>query len=113
MSFNLGQLIVFSVKFLDAAGADVDPASVEFWLREEIDGTELHWILTPPATVVLTPTGMNDITRDSAGDFHVNFIARKPERITVQWIGATAVTVIPAQQAVFVRHSGITALYHP
>ena len=113
MAYNLGQLIVFSVKFLDAAGADVDPTTVEFWLREEVDGTELHWILTPPATVVQTPAGMNAITRDSAGDFHVNFIARKPERITVHWIGSTAVTVRPAQDVVYVRHSGIVAIDHP
>lgn len=107
---EVGELKVFTQKFTTSAGVDADPTLVEFWLREEIDGMELQWTMTGATGVaVTTPAGMNPLVKDSVGDFHLNFSARKPERITGQWVGAGTVSVFPPE-TVFVRHSLITAL---
>lgn len=107
---EIGELYVFTQKFTTAAGVDADPTLVEFWLREGIDGTELQWTMTGATGVaVTTPTGMNALVKDSVGDFHLNFNARKPERISAQWVGAGTVLVFPPE-TVFVRHSSIAAL---
>jgi hypothetical protein len=110
---EIGELYVFSQKFTTTAAVDADPTLVEFWLREGIDGTELYWAMTGATGVAtVTPTGMNALVKDSVGDFHLNFNARKPERLTAQWIGVGTVLVHPPE-TVFVRHSGITAIDHP
>ena len=106
----VGELKTFTQKFTTTAGVDADPAVVQLWLREEIDGTELQWTYTTSGAVTTSPTGFSSvIVRDSAGDFHLDFNARKPERLTAQWVGTgTVVTVAP--ETVFVRHSLIGAL---
>jgi hypothetical protein len=106
---DLGELHTFTQTFNTAAGALVDPASVVFWLREEVDGTELQWILTPPATAVLTPAGFAAISRTSIGLFTVAYTTRKPERVTGQWIGAGTVLVNPPE-TLLVRHSIISGI---
>ena len=110
MSLEIGEIKSFVQKFTTAAGVDADPAVVRFWLREHIDGTELEWSYTTSGAVVTSPTGFTSvIVRDSAGDFHLDFNARKPERITGQWTGLGTVIVHPPE-TVFVRHSAIAAL---
>lgn len=110
---EIGELYVFSQKFTTTAAVDADPAVVELWLREGIDGTELRWTITNPGLVTTSPTGFSSvIVRDSVGDFHLNFNARKPERLTAQWIGVGTVLDHPPE-TVFVRHSGINAIDHP
>jgi hypothetical protein len=106
---DLGELHTFTQTFTNASGTATDPASVVFWLREEIDGTELKWILTPPATVVLTPAGFSDISRTSTGIFTVAYTTRKPERVTGQWIGAGTVLTNPPE-TLLVRHSIISGI---
>jgi len=110
---ELGELKTFTQKFTTTAGVDADPVVVELWLREGIDGTELQWTYTTIGAVTTSPTGFTSvIVRDSAGDFHLDFNARKPERITAQWVGTGTVSVFPPE-TVFVRHSEIVALDHP
>ncbi len=110
MSIDLGDSHTFVQKFTTTAGVDADPTTVFFYLREEIDGTELEWSMTGATGVVIaTPAGMNPIVKDSAGDFHVVFTPRKPERHTAQWSGAGTVLVHKAE-TLFVRHSPITLL---
>jgi hypothetical protein len=106
----VGELKRFIQKFVDSSGVDADPAFTEFWLREEIDGTELRWTYTLSGAVTTSPTGFTSvIVRDSAGDYHLDFNARKPERITGQWVGAGTVLAFEPE-TVFVRHSLIVAL---
>jgi hypothetical protein len=101
---EIGSLAVFSKNFQNAAGADADPDLVQFYLREEVDGTELEWSITGAGGGAVTPAGMNAIVKDSTGDFHVNFVCRKPERITGYWRGVG--TIYDASPlTVFVRHS--------
>lgn len=110
---EIGELYSFVQKFTTSAGVDADPAFVEFWLREEVDGTELQWTYTTSGAVTTSPTGFTSvIVRDSAGDFHLDFNARKPERLTAQWVGTGTVLVYPPE-TVFVRHSLIVALDPP
>jgi hypothetical protein len=107
---EIGELKTFTQKFTTSAGVDTDPAFVQLWLREEIDGTELQWTYTTSGAVTTSPTGFSSvIVRDSAGDFHLDFNARKAERITAQWVGTGTVSFFPPE-TVFVRHSLITAL---
>ena len=107
---ELGELKTFTQKFTTTAGVDADPTVVELWLREGIDGTELRWTYTTIGAVTTSPTGFTSvIVRDSAGDFHLDFNARKPERLTAQWVGTGTVSVHPPE-TVFVRHSEIAAL---
>lgn len=105
MAYNIGSLIVWSKKFTDTAGADADPTSIKFFLREEIDGTELEWTYNAaPTEGTHYPTGMNPVVKDSTGDYHVNFIARKAERLTGRWLGSG--TYFDANETTnFVRHS--------
>lgn len=112
MSVNIGGLLVFSQKFTDANGADADPTVVKFYLREEIDGTELEWTFNAvPVEGTDYPAGMNPIVKDSTGDYHVNFVSRKPERHTGRWRGSG--TIFQASESTqFVRHS-LLALAEP
>ena len=105
---NVGSLVVFSVKFLDSAGADADPTVVRFHLREEIDGTELTWLFNAsPTEGTHYPVGMNPIVKDSTGDYHVNVVARKPERHTGFWQGSGTIFQT-SESVVFIRHSALS-----
>lgn len=106
---EVGSLIVWSKLFTNAAGAAADPDVVRFFIREEVDGTELEWKYTTSGAVTVTPTGQSAIVRDSAGTFHVNFVPSKPERHTGHWVGSG--TIFQASVlTVLVRHSLITAV---
>lgn len=114
MSYNLGDLVVFSQEFLNASGVDADPTVVTMYLREEIDGTELLWIFNAvPVSGVDFPAGMNAMVKDSAGHYHVSYVARKPERLTAQFTGSGNSVNQSDVQTAFVRHSGVVALDHP
>jgi hypothetical protein len=113
MSIEIGEVHRFSQKFTDAAGADADPVFVEFWLREGVDGTELQWTYTTIGPVTTSPAGFSSIiAKDSVGDFHLDFNARKPERLTGHWVGVGTV-LVNAPETVFVRYSGISAIDNP
>lgn len=115
MSLNIAQTFTFTVNFLDAAGADVDPTVVKMYLREEIDATELEWTYNAaPVEGTHYPVGMNPVVRDSAGDYHVLFLFRKAERHTCFFagFGNNVVTTVQNQRTMFVRHAGI-ALVEP
>lgn len=109
MAYKLGETIIATATFLDSTGAVTDPTTLSLYVREEIDGTELEWLFTPPATATTTPAGMNAVVRDSAGVFHVNFVARKPERHTFHWRAnaGTSVSVAQGIKAAFVNHAEI------
>mgnify|MGYP001605977784 CR=1 FL=1 len=103
---GVGDRTVFSVLFLNASGVAADPTTVQFRLREEIDGTELYWDIVPT-----TPTGMNAIdTSGATGIFTLSFVNRKTERLTGTWIGAGNGVNQTKTQTFFVRHSLIEAL---
>jgi hypothetical protein len=107
---EIGSLIVFTKKFINAAGADADPALVEFWLREEVDGAELQWTkVGGVGGAVVTPGGMNPIVFVDTGDYSLSFVTRKPERITGFWRGAGTI-FDAAVSTVLVRHSLIVAV---
>lgn len=106
---DLGELYTFSQSVTNAAGTLTDPTSIEFWLREEIDGTELQWILTPPSTPVLVPAGFVLIARSGVGLFSVAYTTRKPERVTGQWRAPGFVLVNPPE-TLLVRHSIISGI---
>lgn len=109
---NIGSLKVWSKHFEDSVGADADPVVVKFFLREEIDGTELEWTYAAsPVQGTDYPTGMNPVVKDSTGDYHVNFVIRKAERHTGYWRGS-GTTFDASQETVLVRHSGV-ALTEP
>lgn len=110
MSIFVGSEVVFAAHFVDGAGADADPDLVRFFLREGVDATELEWIYNAaPVEGTHYPTGMEPIVRDSAGDYSLPWITRKPERHTGFWVGSGTVDqAIPV--TVFVRHTPIAAL---
>lgn len=108
MSIDLGDSRTFTQKFTTSAGVDADPTIVRFYVREEIDGTELEWKFTG-GVATITPTGFNPIVKDSVGDYHVLFTPRKAERHTAQWTGVGTVLVFKAE-TLFVRHSPITLI---
>lgn len=101
----LDELSVFSVHFTNSAGADADPTAVTLTVREEIDGTELLWTFNAvPVSGTHYPVGMNPIVKDSTGDYHVDFLNRKPERLTGVWVGSG--TIFQTKVETFlVRHS--------
>lgn len=110
---SIGSTLTFSVTFTNAAGAVANPDLVEFWLREEIDGTELQWTMNgATGASISTPAGMNALVRDSTGVFHLSFVARKAERHSGYWRGSG--TIFQASEdTVFVRHSAIGAIDTP
>ncbi len=110
---EIGGLIVWSKVFTDAAGAATDPAVVHFWLREEVDGTELEWTYTTIGAVTTSPAGFTSvIVRASAGTFSLSEPARKPERLTGWWQGVGTIFQ-SAPLTVLVRHSPIAAIDPP
>lgn len=107
MSQCVGELKVWSKKFTDSVGADADPTVVKFFLREELTATELEWTYNAaPVSGTDYPTGMNPLVKDSTGDYHVNFVYRKPERHTGRWQGSG--TIFQAgEETTLVRHSAL------
>lgn len=110
MSF-VGSLLTWAVKFTNSTGSDADPTEVTFLLREELDGTELEWTYDgSPVEGTHYPTGMNPIEKDSTGDFHLEFVSRKPERHTGFWEGNGNDVFQTTQTTAFVRHSLLEAM---
>lgn len=113
MSVFLGNRYSFSRTFVNAAGAATDPSTIKFYLREEIDGTELEWTYNAsPTAGTHYPTGMQPIVRTSAGIFSVAYDTRKPERVTGFFVG-TGTVYDAAAYTLFVRHPPIHFLDHP
>lgn len=109
----IGQLLTFSIQFTNTSGIAADPTVVKFYLREEVDGTELEWTYNAaPTEGTHYPTGMNPVVRDSAGAYHVAFVARKPERHTGVWKGSGNSVNQSSLTTAFVRHATI-ALVEP
>lgn len=110
MSNKLGEHVSFTAHFATTAGVDTDPTTVKFFLREEIDGTELEWTYAgSPVQGTDYPTGMNPVVKDSAGDYSVLYVTRKAERLTALWkmTNTTRLVVTQNLSTVFVRHAGI------
>ena len=104
----IGQLLTFSIQFTNTSGIAADPTVVKFYLREELDGTELEWTYNAaPVSGTDYPTGMNPITRDSAGAYEVPFVARKPERHTGVWKGSGNSVNQSSLTTAFVRHAAV------
>lgn len=114
MSVSLGNRYTFtSSTFATSAGTATDPTVTKFYLREEIDGTELEWTYNAiPVSGTHYPVGMQPIVRVSAGLFTVAYDTRKPERVTGLFVG-TGVVYDATQLTLFVRHLEIGFLDHP
>lgn len=113
MSVALGTSYSFTFHVENAAGADADPTTVIFWLREWIDGTELQWTYNASAVEgTHYPVGMNPIVKDSTGDYSLVFVTRKPERNAGFWQGIGSV-YYSKPETVFVRHSEVQAVDDP
>lgn len=109
MTYDIGSSHSFSILFENAAGTATDPTSIRFFLREELDGAELEWTYNAaPVEGTHYPTGMNPITRASAGSYALSWVTRKPERQTGVWVGFGTV-FSSEQQTIFVRHSDVAA----
>lgn len=105
-----GQALTFSVVFTNTSGVEADPTVVTFWLREGIDGTELQWTYAAvPVAGTDYPVGANPVVKDSTGNYHVVWVARKPERLTAFWLGTGTVDQ-SSQTTVFVRHTEVSAI---
>lgn len=105
MSVSLGNRYTFtSPTFATSAGTATDPTVVKFYLREEVDGTELEWTYNAsPTSGTHYPVGMQPIVRVSAGLFTVAYDTRKPERVTGFFVG-TGTVYGATQLTLFVRH---------
>lgn len=114
MSILLGNRHTFtSPTFATSAGTATDPTVVKFYLREEVDGTELEWTYNAsPTSGTHYPVGMQPVVRVSAGLFTVAYDSRKPERVTGMWVG-TGTVYDAAQETLFVRHAPIEFLDNP
>jgi hypothetical protein len=103
----IGQLLTFSVQFTNTSSLATDPTTIRFFLREGVDGTELQWTYAALAVEGTDyPTGMNPVVKDSTGNYHVAFVARKPERHTGFWLGTGAVNQT-SETTYFVRHADL------
>jgi len=115
MSVALGNRYTFtSPTFQTSAGTATDPTvATKFYLREEIDGTELEWTYAAsPTAGTHYPVGMQPLVRVSAGLFTLAYDTRKPERVTGLWVG-TGTVFDAVQQTLFVRHVEIGFLDSP
>lgn len=113
MSIELGTRHTFGHVFRDGDGDATDPTVVKFYLREEVDGTELEWTYNAvPVAGTHYPVGMNPIVRNGAGDFEVAYDARKPERVSGFFLG-TGTVYEGVAFTLFVRHSAIAILDPP
>lgn len=109
MSILLGNRHTFtSPTFATSAGTATDPTVVKFYMREEVDGTELEWTYNASAVEgTHYPVGMQPIVRVSAGLYTVAYDSRKPERVTGLWVGeGTAYDA--SQETLFVRHAAVS-----
>jgi len=105
MSIALGTLYTFAHVFPNDLGVAADPGVVKFYAREHVDGTELEWTYNvSPVAGTHYPVGMNPIVRNSAGNYDLDYVARKPERVTGFWLG-TGTIFDSVQQTLFVRHA--------
>lgn len=113
MSVALGSSYTYTFHVENSSGADADPATVRFWLREQIDGTELQWTFNAvPVSGTHYPVGMNPIVKDSVGDYSLVWVTRKPERNTGFWQGIGTVDY-STQETLFVRHAEVEAVENP
>jgi hypothetical protein len=113
MSVFLGNRYSFAKTFTTAAGTATDPTTVKFYLREELDGTELEWTYNAvPVSGTHYPVGMQPIVRASAGVFSVAYDTRKTERVTGFFVG-TGTVYDAVQLTLFVRHPELAMLDHP
>lgn len=111
---TIGSTLPFSVKFTDSAGADDDPTTVTFRLREDIDGTERLWTYdASPVEGTHYPAGTNPIVRDSEGDYSLQYVARKVERHTGFWKGTGSAPDQTKVQTFLVRYSGVVDIDSP
>lgn len=113
MSIALGTRYTFAHTFLNSAGSAADPTVVKFYLREEVDGTELEWTFNAaPVAGTHYPVGMNPIVKNGTGDYEVEYDARKPERVSAFFLGTgTVYEGVPF--TLFVRHAAIAILDPP
>jgi hypothetical protein len=112
MSYFIGSRIPFTKRFA-VAGVATDPTLIQFFLREQIDGTFLEWIYNAaPVAGTHYPLGMNPMVRGSAGNYSVAFDARKPEALIGFWRGTGTVND-STQVTAFVRHVDIPAVDNP
>lgn len=112
---NIADQVSFTAHFATTAGTDTDPTTVKFFLREEIDGTELEWTYNAaPTEGTHYPTGMNPVVKDSTGDFSVLFTVRKAERHTAFFKYTNTALLVLTQnlRTLLVRHPAI-ALVEP
>lgn len=113
MSIAIGTLYTFGHVFLDAAGVAADPSTVKFYVREHVDGTELEWTYNASAVSgTHYPVGMNPIVKNGTGDYELDYVARKPERVTGFFLGV-GVVYDSAQATLFVRHAEIAIIDPP
>lgn len=106
----VGSLLTFSVEFTNSSSEDADPTVVQFWLREGVDGTELEWTYNAvPVSGTHYPVGANAMIRDSLGNYHVDWVTRKPERHTGFWQGTGTVSQT-SQATALVRHTDIAGV---
>ena len=106
----VGQDITFAVVFTNASDVEADPTGVRFLLREGVDGVELEWNYNAiPVSGTHYPVGANAMVKDSTGDYHVLWLARKAERHTGFWQGTGTINQT-SQTTVFVRHSEVAII---
>lgn len=112
MSYFVGSTLTFA-KVFDVGGTPTDPTSIRLIVREELDGTELEFIHNAsPVAGTHYPVGMNPITRNSAGNFDLDFVARKPGRHVGFWLGTGTVND-STQETFFIRHTDVQAIENP
>ncbi len=106
---HIGQAVTFSVVFTHiTSGVETDPTVVEFWLRENVIGTESYWVYNASHVEgTHYPTGGNPIVRATAGNYSVVWVTRNPERHVGFWEGSGNSADQASQTTVFVRHSDI------
>jgi len=103
---DLGESHTFSQSVTNPSGTLANPTTLEFWLREEIDGTELQWVLSPSAF----PAGFVAMATGGTGLFSVAYRTRKPERVTGQWRLTGDFILVNAPETLLVRHSLISGI---
>lgn len=113
-SVFLGNRHTFSHTFENSSGTATDPTTaIKFYLREEVDGTELEWTYNAsPTEGTHYPTGMQPLVRASQGVYTLAYDTRKPERVTGFYVG-TGTVFDAAQYTLFVRHPEIGFLDNP
>lgn len=108
---HVGQAVTFAIVYTNSSDVETNPTSSRFFLREGVDGVELQWTYNAaPVEGTHYPTGANPIVRGSAGNDSVEWVARKPERLTGFWHGAGNDVDQTAMVTYFVTHTGIAAI---